>query len=171
MNVDVVVLHGVAHLLAQQVVVHERLGALRGKLHHHAGRGVGVHVGILARDLVFLDVHNLHEHVARFGFACDGPLVAVGDVLLGHVLACAFHQLHLHGVLNVLHRHLGFALGGNVVSDAHDEVLVLALVGVEHGFADGCLDFLVVEANDATVSFNYRLYHFGVSSMGFKGVC
>ena len=44
---------------------------------------------------------------------------------------------------------------GNLVQQA----LVLAFVSVHHGLTNGCHDFLLVEANDASVSFYYSLNH------------
>ena len=117
-NVQVVVLHGVAALGRQQVVVDKRLGGLRGELHHHAGRRVGIHIGILAGDVVRLHVHDVQKHVARLGLTGYGALVAVGDVFLCDVLAGALHQLHLDHVLNLLHGHLRVAVLGHVVGDA-----------------------------------------------------
>ena len=38
--------------VGQQVVVYMLLAALAGYLHHHAGRSVGIHVGVFARDIV-----------------------------------------------------------------------------------------------------------------------
>ncbi len=58
-NVQVVMLYGVAALRRQQIVVHEGLGALRSKFHHHARWCVGVHVRILTRHVVALDVHDV----------------------------------------------------------------------------------------------------------------
>ena len=84
-NVQVVVLHGILHLIAQQIVVNERLGGLAGELHHHTGRSVGVHVCILAGNIVVLDVNNLQEDVAGLSLAGNGTGTAVLDVDLGNV--------------------------------------------------------------------------------------
>ena len=105
-NMQIVVLHGVTYLLRQQVVVNERLCGLRGKLHHHSSGSVGIHICVLTRYIVVLDVHNVEEHGTGLGLACDAALVAILDVLLCHILALALHQLHLHGILYGLYGHL-----------------------------------------------------------------
>ena len=112
---QVVMGYGVAALLGEQVVVDEGFGGLRGELHHHARRGVGVHIGILAGDVVVLDVHDVEEHLTGLRLTGHTALVAVGDVLLGHVLAARLHQLQLYEVLNLLHRHPLFATLGDAV--------------------------------------------------------
>ena len=40
-----------------------------------------------------------------------------------------------------------------------EQSLILALIGVEHGLADGSHDFLLIESYDAPVALNYSLYH------------
>ena len=166
-DVQIVVLHGLAHLLGEQVVVDEGLGGLAGELHHHAGGGVGVHVGVLARHVVVLDVDDLQEHVARLGLAGHGAGRAVADVVLGHVGARALHQLVLHEVLNLLHRHLALALHGNAVGDLLDQGGILTAVGGEHGLTNGCGNLLLVEAYDTSVSLKYSLNHSGFYFLGF----
>ncbi len=159
--VQVVVLHGVAALVREQVVVDEGLGGLRRKLHHHARRRVGVHVGILARHVVRLDVDDVQKHVARLGLAGYRPLVAIGYVLRRHVLAARLHQLHLHHVLYLFHRHLAVAALRYVVRYLVQQAFVLAPVGVHHGLAYGSHNLLLVESNDASVSLYNCLYHLG----------
>ena len=158
-DVEVVVLHGLAALLGEQVVVDEGFRGLRGKLHHHACRGVGIHVGILTGDIVVLDVDDVEEHVAGLGLAGNGALVAVGDELLRHILAARLHQFHLHGILYLLHRHLALALLCDIVGDFIYQALIFTLVGVKHGFADSRHDLLLVEAHDASVTLYYGQYH------------
>ena len=157
--VQVVVLHGIATLLAQQIVVDEGFRRLRGKLHHHAGRGVGIHVGVFARDIIIFDVHDVQEHVARLGLAGDAALVAVGDVLLGHILAARLHQLHLHRVLYLLHRHLTVATLGDVIGNLIQQALILTLVGVKHSLTDGSHDLLLIKSHNASVTLYYCLNH------------
>ena len=157
--VQQVVLHSLAGIVREEVVVNEGFRALRRKLHHHASRRVGIHVGILARDVVVLHVHDVEEDVARLGLAGDGALVAVGDVLLRHVLAARLHQLQLHSVLNLLHIHLRLASLRHVVGNLVHQALVLTLVGLHHSLAYGGHDFLFIEADDATVALHNCLYH------------
>ena len=160
-DVEIAVAHGLAGLVGEQIVVDEGLGCLAGEFHHHAGGRVGVHVGVLARDVVVLGLDDFQEDVACLGAACDAALVAVGDVFLGHFLAGALHELELHAVLDLLHGHGGFAGHGDAVGDFVDEGLVLAELGLEHGFADGGLDFFFVEAHNASVAFDNGLNHLG----------
>ena len=156
---NVVVLHGVAHLFREQIVIDERLGRFRGKLHHHTRRRVGIHVGVFARHVVAFDVHNVQKHIACLGLAGDGALVAILNVLLGDVFARTFHQFHLHGILYVLYRHLRLAPESDVVCYLHYQCLIFSLVGVEHGLADGSHNLLLVEAGDAAIALNYCLNH------------
>ena len=70
-NVQIVMLNGVATLLAQQIVIHEWLGCFAGKLHHHARRCVGIHVSVFARHVVILNVHDVQEHLACLGLTSN----------------------------------------------------------------------------------------------------
>ena len=74
-------------------------------------------------------------------------------------LRLLFHQFHFHQILNGFHRHLGIAFKGDVVGDLAYQLHIFPLVGMEHGFADGSYYFLFVEADDASVTLEYRLYH------------
>ena len=127
-NVQVVMLHSVATLFTQKVVVNKRLCCLAGKLHHHAGRCIGVHIGILARYIVVLDINNVEKYLAGLCLTCYRALVAIGDVLLSHVFTTRLHQLHLHQVLYLLHRHLSVALLSYTVGNLVEQSLVLAFV-------------------------------------------
>ena len=158
-DVDVVARHSVPDLLGEQVVVDKRLGRLAGKLHHHAGRGVGIHVGVLTRHVVRLDVDDLEEDVPRLGLARYAPLVAVGDVTLCDILAAALHQLHLDHVLYRLDRHLRRATKRDVIRDLVDQPGILALVRVQHRLADGRSNLLLVESDNAPVALDHCLYH------------
>ena len=165
-DVEVVVLAGLASLLAEEIVIDERLRRLAGELHHHTRRRVGIHVGILARHVIGLDVDNLQEDVARLGLAGNAALVAVPDVALGHVLASALHEFQLHHVLDGLHGHLALALHGNAVGYLTDECRIVACVGGQHSLADGSCDLLLVETDYASVSLYYGLYHSKVGVLG-----
>src|SRR3712207_969293 len=156
----VVMFHGVAHVFRQKIVVNERFGRFRGKLHHHAGRRVGIHVGILTSDVVGLNVHNIQEHVTRLSLAGNGTLVAILDISLGHILSRTAHQLYFHSVLNSLDGHLRLSFIYNVAGDFLYQILVLTLLGVQHRLTDGGHDLLFVEANYATITLYYGLYHF-----------
>ena len=163
MDVQIVAAHSLASLLAEQVVVDEGLGRLAGKLHHHACRGVGIHVGVLAGDIVILGIDDLQEQVAGLGLAGHTAGMAVVDVAAGNLLARALHQLQLHLVLNVLDAHLAASTLTDAVGDALNQALVLTGIGGEHGFTYRCLDFFLVIADNATITFEYCLNHFCLS--------
>ena len=158
-DMQIVVLHGQTTLFREQVVVDERLRSLRGKLHHHTCRGVGIHVGILTRYIIILDVHDIEEHITGLSLTGHGSLMTVGDVPLGHILATRLHQFHLHSILNLFHGHLTLATLGDMVGNLVQQAFVLALVCVEHGLTDGCHNFLLIEAHNASVALNYSLNH------------
>ena len=158
-DVDIVVFHSLESLLVEEIVIDERLGGFAGKLHHHSGRSVGIHVGIFAGNIVALDVDNLLENVSGFRLSRDAALVAIGDVALCHIFAATLHQFEFDHVLDFLNGHLRCSFESDVVGDLTNKVDVLTLVGVEHSLADCCCDFLLVETNDATIALNYGLYH------------
>ena len=158
-DVDIVVAQRGAGLFGEQVIVDEGFGGLAGELHHHARGSVGVHVGVLAGDVVALGLDYLQKYVSRLGLAGDAALVAIGYVTLGDLLAGRVHQLHLHHVLNLLHRRLLGAAALYAVGDLVHQRLVLAPLGGEHGLADRGGYLLAIEAYHASVTFNYCLYH------------
>ena len=156
---QIVVLHGITALLRQQIVVDEGLRGLRGKLHHHACRGVGIHVRILTRHIGMLHVYDVEEHLAGLGLSGHRTLMTVGDILLSHILAARLHQFHLHSVLNLLHGHLALATLGNMVGNLIQQTLVFTLVSMKHGLSDGCHNLLFIKAHNAAVSLYYCLNH------------
>lgn len=90
MDMQIVVFYRLLDLFAQQVIVNERLGRFAGELHHHAGGRVGIHIGILAGDVVGFDIDDLQEHIACLGFAGDTALVAVSYVFCATSLRLLF---------------------------------------------------------------------------------
>lgn len=158
-DVQIVTGHGIQHLFTQQIIVHKRLGGFAGKLHHHACRGIGIHVGIFAGDVVGLDVDNLQKHVACLCLAGNASLVAVGDVFLGNVLAAALHQLQFHQILDGFHRHLRISLERDAVRNLVYQLQVFPFICMQHGFPDGGGYFFFVESDDAPVALEYCLYH------------
>ena len=152
-DVEVALTHGVASLLGEQVVVDERFGGLGGEFHHHSRGGIGVHVGVLAGDVVVFGLDDLEKHVAGLGAACYAALVAVGDIFFSHLFAGRLHQLELYAVLNLLHAHLLVTGDADAVGDFLNECFVLAQRGLEHGFTDGGFDFLFVVSYHTSVAF------------------
>ncbi len=158
-DVDIAVLSCEAHILVEQIVIDERLGGLAGKLHHHACRGVGIHVGIFAGDVVLLGTNDFLKHLARLGAACDGARITIRDIDTSHFLALGTHQLLLHTVLNGFHRHQGITVLGNLVCYCCGEDGVHAFLGLRHGLADGVFDLVEIKIDSTTVAFNNFLYH------------
>ena len=158
-DVEVVAPHGFACVLREQVVIDERLGGFAAELHHHAGRGVGIHVGIFAGHIVVFDIDDFQEDVACLCLSGHASCITVLDVGLGHLLACTFHQFVFHQVLDVLHGHLAFSAHGDAVGYLPDERFVLTFGRGEHGFADGGSNLLLVESHDSSISLHYGLYH------------
>ena len=98
-NVQIVVVHGINNFFAQQKVVNEWFCGLAGELHHHSRRGVGIHVGVLAGNVVRLDVDDFLKYVAGLGLARYAALVTVCDILLCNILATTLHELEFNHIL------------------------------------------------------------------------
>ena len=81
-NVDIVVAHGVASFFGEEVVVDEGFCGLARKFHHHAGRRVGIHIGVFACYVGVFCLYDFSEDVGSLGTSCNAALVAVGDVAL-----------------------------------------------------------------------------------------
>ena len=77
MNMYITALHGTLHLFVKQIVIDERLGAFAGKLHHHAGRSVGIHIGILACDIIILRANDTLKNLASLGLTRYASCIAV----------------------------------------------------------------------------------------------
>ena len=171
-DVQVVAAHGLARLLAQEIIIDKGLGGLTGKLHHHAGRSVGIHVGILTSNVVVLGIDNLQEQVARLGFTGHTALLAIIDIAARHLLARTLHQLQLHLVLNVLDAHLATTSLANTVSDALNESFIFTGFGGKHRLTDCRLDFLFIVADDAAITFKNSLNHIlFIKKKGFSINC
>ena len=158
-DVDIVVGDRLADRVGEQDFVHVALRGLGGELHHHAGRGVGVHVGVLAGDVVHLRVDDGLENLVRLGLAGHVAFVAVADVLLRHFLAGAVHQLVFDHVLDFLHGHLFLVDRGDRVGDLGGEDDVFARLRHIHRLQDGCDNLLVVELDVSSVAFEYTFNH------------
>ncbi len=158
-DVDVAVADSIAHLGAQKVIIDERLSRFAGELHHHAGRSVGVHVGILARDVVVLHTDDGVENLLGLGLAGHATCISVRDVLAGDLLAVGLHQGNLDGILDVFDLHVRFALLGNAVGNGGSQNGINALFGGGHGLTDSVLDLAEVEIDGAAIALDYFLNH------------
>ena len=152
-------LYGITALRRQQVVVDKGLGALGGEFHHHTGWRVGIHIRILTGDIVILDIDDVEKNITCLCLTGNGTLVAVSDISLCHILTGTLHQLHLNGVLNLLHRHLGITLGGNTVGNGLQQTLIFSLVRMKHRLTDSSHDFLFVESHNTPIALYNSLYH------------
>ena len=161
-DVQVVVAYSLLHLIAQQIVVHERLCGLAGELHHHTGRSVGIHVGILAGDVVVLDVYYLQEDVASLCLTGNGTRTTVLNVYSGNVRTAGFHQLVFHHILDLLHGHLRLASHADAVGNLRYQLVVFSGICGKHCLTDSGRYLLLVETDNASVSFKYCLYHTGI---------
>ena len=158
-NMDIVVAYGIAGFRCEEIVVYEGFCGFAREFHHHSRGRVGIHVGILAGDIVVLCLDDFMEHVAGFGLACYAALVAIGDIAFGDFLAGAVHEFKLDHILNVFHGHAFVAFGSDTVCYFLYQRLVFTKLGCKHGLADGCLDFFLIVTHDTTVAFDYYLYH------------
>jgi len=170
MDMDVIVLHRLADIFGEEAFIHIGLGRLGGEFHHHAGRGVGVHVGILPGDVVDLGIDDVLENLGGFSFAGEVALVAVGDIFLRNFLAGALHELHLDAVLDILDAHFLLVYLGNGLGDLGCKDDVLPIFGNGHGLEDCGHDFLVVEVDVSSVTFQYALYHSWQCVSGIAGI-
>ena len=165
-DVDVVLGDGLADRVGKEALVHVALRGRGGELHHHAGGRVGIHVRVLAGDVVHLGVDDGLEDLVGLRLAGHVPLVAVADVLLRHFLAGAVHQLVLHDVLDLLHGHLLLLEAGDGVGDLGGEHDVFTGLGDIHRLEDGGYDLLVVEFDVSSVAFQYTFYHSVMCQLG-----
>ena len=159
-NMDVAVLDSLLHFGAQQIVIDERLGRFARKLHHHAGRSVGIHVGILTSDVVVLHTDDGVEDLLGLGLTCHVSGIAVGDIHTSDLFTVGLHEFHLDGILDILHFHECIALFGDVVGDGGCQDGIYAFFGCFHGLANGIFDFVEVKINGTTIALNDFLYHF-----------
>ena len=151
-DVDISVLHGLANVLGQQALVHESLGGLGRELHHHTGRGVGIHIGVLPGDVGGLGLYDLLEDFAGLGLSGKVAFVAVSYISLGDLLARALHKLHLHEVLDVLDAKAGLFILGNLVGDFSRENYIPAASVRFHCF-EYRIDYLaIIEIDGPSVS-------------------
>ena len=158
--VQIVATHCLFRLWRKQIVVNKLLGGFAGKLHNHAGRAVGIHVGVFACHVVVLGIDNFQEHVAGLGVARNAALVAIGNIFSRNLFARTLHQFIFHHILYLLHFHVLTSACSDTVNNAHYQAFVFALLGLQHCFANGCLYLLFVIAHNSPISFYNGLYHF-----------
>ena len=68
-NMYIVMTNCVERFFTQQIIVYIRLGGFRREFHHHAGRRVGIHVGVFACDLIIFCFDDFDKHIAGLGLA------------------------------------------------------------------------------------------------------
>ena len=165
---QIVMLYCITAFGRQQIVVNEGLGALGGKLHHHTGWSVGIHIGILTGDIIVLDVHDIEEHITGLCLTGNRTLVAIGDIALGYILTTRLHQLHLNSILDFLNRHLRTTLGCNTVGNGLEQSFVFTLLGTQHGLTDSSHDFLFIKTHNAPVALYNSLYHIIITVFSYN---
>ena len=106
---QIIMLDSLTALLTKKIVINERLGCLRGKLHHHSCWSIGIHVGILASNIIILDVYYIEEHLTSLCLTGHRALMTISYIFLSHILTARLHQLYLYGILNLFHTHLTVA--------------------------------------------------------------
>ncbi len=143
-DVYVSVSHGFTGFLRQEVVIDKWFCGLTCEFHHHACRGVGVHVGVFACDVVVFRFDYFQEDVACLGTPCNAALVSVCDIFFCHFLAGALHQFNFNAVLNFLDSHAFLSGYPDAVGYFQYQGFVLAEVCGKHGLAYGGLDFFFV---------------------------
>ena len=163
--------NSITRLGRQQIIIHKRLGGFRSELHHHSCRSVCIHVGVLARHIVFLGSDNLQENVMRLRFTRYIAFIAICDICFGYFLAGRLHELHFHLILNLVNRHYLFAGNRNTIHNALNQCFIFALLGNKHGFAYSCLNFFFIKTDDAAVTFAYSLYHNSIFFVGLLDQC
>ena len=55
---------------------------------------------------------------------------------------------------------MSISFEGDMVGDLTYQLHVFTFIGVKHGFTDSGCYFLFIETDDASVTLEYRLYHF-----------
>ena len=158
-DVDVVAGNGLTHGVTEEAFVHIALGGFRSELHHHARRGVCVHVGVFTGDVVGLGLDDGLENLVGLGLAGKVALVAVADILLGNLLAGAVHEVALNYVLDFLNGHLFLGKQGDVVGNLGGKHNILTVFGDIHGLEDGGHYLLVVEFDATSIALEYTFYH------------
>ena len=166
-EVDDALLMGLHNILGQQQTVGNIPGHLAGHIIPLGGVHHGIFVGVLLLGLLVVALDEGENLVVGgVGLAHQGPGIAVGDVVLGHLKGPVGHDVVLHHVLNLLHGggavHL-LALQLHGLGDAPDLHRGHA-VGLGHrvvGLGDGHLNFLDIEGNLSPVALDdlhvYRL--------------
>ena len=99
------------------------------------------------------------ENLTRFRFSGKVTLVTVGDVFFCHFLARAVHELHLDDILDFLHAHVLFLYFRDCGRNLGSQNDVFSLFGDIHCLEDSVHYLPFVEVDDASVPFDYMLYH------------
>ena len=157
-EVDDALLVGLHDLPGQQQAVGDVPGHLAGHIVPLGGVHHGILVGVLLLGLLVVALDEGEDLVVgSVGLAHQGPGIAVGDVVLGHLKGTVGHDVVLHHVLNFLHGggavHL-LALQLHGLGDAPD-LHGSHAVRLGHrvvGLGDGHLDFLDIEGDLSPVA-------------------
>ena len=158
-DMQIVVLDRLLDIITQQVVVHERLRRLARELHHHTRRRISIHISILASHIVVLDIDNLQKDITSLSLTSYSARAPILDIQLSHIRTRRTHQLVLHHILNLLHRHLALAAYTDTIRDFHNQITVLTLLRRQHRLTYRSTDLILIKADYTAIAFYYSLYH------------
>ena len=166
MEVDDAGLVGGHHLMGQEDALGDVLGHLACHIVTLDSVDGGVLVGVFLLDFLVVALNEAEDAViGGVGLAQQAAGIAVGDVLLGHLVVAVGHDTLFHQILDLLHgRAAAHLLTGDLhpVGDAadlqirHAELLLCAAVGLVNGgiYLLSVKDFLcAVSFNDLHPSF------------------
>ena len=158
-NVNITVINRIPDVFRQQTLIHIRLGGLGSELHHHSCRCVGVHIRVLASNVVCLRVNYLLKNLAGLSLAGKVALITIGYILLGHLLAGTLHQFQLYTVLNLLDAHIFLFLLGNGICNLCRKNDIFSGVSYVHRFENSGYNLLIIEIDGPSVPFDNVFDH------------
>ena len=167
-DVDVAIVVGERKLWGHEESLGEDLGAFGAELEHFTHGGVAVDVGIATLDVgIFRSIGNRNSfigiHEIRLGIANAVTLEAVGNVSPSGALKAGFHEHLLDDILDLLDRG---GAGSDGLFGATNDFVGKLLGAISFKFfrsltslGDGLGDFVLIKANDFSVSFDYFFEH------------
>ena len=164
MEVDDALLVGLHDVLGQQDAAGQVAADLAGHVVplHRVNHGILVAVFLLGLLVVALDEAE-DLRVGGVGLADFFPVIAVADIVAGHVVGAAGHDGRLHHVLDFLHGHGAVQLPAFLLHPGCNLFNILnAALG---SLPDGDSDFLTLEIHLGAVTLHY-LHAYASVSLG-----